>query len=564
MQKRASLKHFDWTNLIFLLVALIVVFLVCVPIGFMIYKSLTTQGGVFTLENFVKYLGKRSVQTAILNTVIVAVGIGILATLIGVTLAFGVSRTNMRGKALVKTTIIIAIMTPPFLVTLAYIMLAGPNSGYINRLLRAVFRLDTVYGPINIYSVWALVVLGAPQSIATIFMMTFPALENMDPSLEESARVTGANALRTSLRITIPLVRPAILSGFMLSFGQSVAMYGVPRMLNIEVLTTAIRESMTMMDFQMGAVLSVVVTCFSLLAVLLYRTAVRSGKKYQTISAKGFRPSVLKLKSSRHLFTALGLVYAFLAFLLPYGTLMLTSFMKSPGNGIVPSNLTLDNYAALMRNSNTVTAFKNSFLLAFMTATAVVVIGLLCSYLIVRMKVKGSAVLEYLYNMPSGIAGTALAMGLIFMYLTRPLSSLRIYGTIWILLVAYVTRMLPSGTRYCQSALLQVSYELEEASRVSGASWRGTLVKVTLPLVKTGVVYAWILTFIMAFPELSASVMLRNPKTDVVSTAILNLWDGSGGLPQAAAFGMVVFGLITLLVVFGQKLTGKSMLDRAS
>lgn len=563
MNRRKVTRQFDWMNLIFVLIALIVVFLVCVPIGFMIYKSITTGDGEFTLGNFAKYLSKSSIQRAILNTVIVSVGIGALATLIGVTLAFGVSRTNMRGKLLLKTTIIIAIMTPPFLVTMAYIMLAGPNSGYINRILRRIFSLDTSYGPINIYSVWALVILGAPGSIANIFMMTFPALENMDPSLEESARVTGAPAWRTSLKITIPLVKPAILSGFMLSFGQSIAMYGVPRMLNIDVMTTAIRESLTLMDFQMGAVLSVIVTCFSLLAVLLYRLTIRSGKKYQTISAKGFRPSVLKLKYVQHLFTALGLLYAFLAFLLPYGTLFLTSFMKSPGNGFRMDNFTLENYVTIFTNSATLTAFKNSFFLSIMTATIVVVIGILCAYLIVRMRVRGSAILEYLYNMPSGIAGTALAMGLIFMYLTRPLNTLGFYGTIWILLIAYITRMLPSGTRYCQSALLQISYELEEASRVSGASWRKTLLKVTIPLAKTGVVYAWILTFIMSFPELSASVMLRNPRTDVVSTAILNLWDGSGGLPQASAFGMVVFGLITIMVVFGQKLTGKSMLDRA-
>jgi iron(III) transport system permease protein len=154
-------------------------------------------------------------------------------------------------------------------------------------------------------------------------------------------------------------------------------------------------------------------------------------------------------------------------------------------------------------------------------------------------------------------------MGLIFMYLSFPLNQLKLYGTIGLLLVAYVTRMLPSGARYCQSALIQINTELEEASRISGASWGRTTLKVTIPLAKTGLIYAWILTFVMAFPELSSSVMLRNAGTDVVATAILDLWDGAGGLPQAAAFGTVVFMIVTMLVLLAQKLSGQSLLDRS-
>lgn len=190
-------------------------------------------------------------------------------------------------------------------------------------------------------------------------------------------------------------------------------------------------------------------------------------------------------------------------------------------------------------------------------------LGLMAAFIIVRLKIRGRGALEYLCNMPSGISGTALAMGLIFMYLSKPLNSFHLYGTIWLLLIAYVTRMLPSGVRYCQSALIQINTELEEASRISGASWGQTTRKVTVPLARTGMVYAWILTFVMAFPELSSSVMLRNAGTDVVATAILDLWDGAGGLPQAAAFGTVVFLLVTLLVILAQKVTGHSMIDRS-
>lgn len=556
-------RSFQASSILFAAVCLIIALLVLVPIGYMVFEGVTDESGAFTLQNFIKYFRRGSIREALVNTLMVAVGIGGLGTLLGVTLAFGVSRTNMRFKTLVKSTIIIAIMTPPFLITLAYIILAGPNVGFVNRALRFLLRLDTTYGPVNIYSVWSLVILGLPQGIATIFMMVFPAMENMDPYLEEAARMSGAGARRASLDVTIPLVRPAILSGLILSFGQSLALYGVPRMLNINVLTTKIRESITVMDFKMGAVLSVTVTALSLLAVFFYRRTVRSSKKYSTISAKGFRPSVMKLGRARHLFSALGLVYALFGFVIPYCTLLMASFMRSVGNGFERSNWTLQNYITLLDSDVAITAFKNSLFLGAMTATCVVLLGLIAGYIIVRARVRGRGVLEYLCNMPSGISGTALAMGLIFMYLSKPLNQLHLYGTIWLLLVAYVTRMLPSGVRYCQSALIQINTELEEASRISGASWGRTMRKVTIPLARTGMLYAWILTFVMAFPELSSSVMLRNAGTDVVATAILDLWDGAGGLPQAAAFGTVVFMLVTGLVILAQKVTGRSMIDRA-
>lgn len=563
MLKRKKLKRkLQVSSVLFAIVFVIVVLLVCVPIGYMIVESLTNDLGNLTLENYIRYFKRRSIRESLLNTLLVALGIGGLATLFGVTLAFGVSRTNMRFKILVKSTIIIAIMTPPFLITLAYIILAGPNVGFVNRILRMLFNLETSYGPINIYSVQSLVVLGLPQGIATIFMMVFPAMENMDPYLEEAARMSGASSVKASMDITIPLVKPAILSGVILSFGQSLALYGVPRMLNINVLTTKIRESITIMDFKMGAVLSTTVTVFSLFAVFLYRRNVRSSKMYSTISAKGFRPNVMKLGKARYAFSGLALIYALFGFLIPYSTLIIASFMHSVGNGFIVSNWTIDNYKYLINSSVAINAFKNSMFLGTMTATIVVLLGLIAGFIIVRSKTKWRGLLEYLCNMPSGISGTALAMGLIFMYLSMPLSQLRIYGTIWLLLIAYITRMLPSGVRYSQSVLIQINTELEEASRISGASWGRTVWKVTIPLARTGLLYAWILTFVMVFPELSSSVMLRNAGTDVVSTAILDLWDGAGGLPQAAAFGTVVFMLVTGLVILAQKATGQSMIDR--
>lgn len=561
MNGRFQKVAFDASHLIWFIAIGLVIFLVCIPIGFLLFESVTKESGAFTVLNYFKVFQRSNVLEAIGNTLLMSIGIGGLSVLVGVPLAFGVSRTNMRGKAFVRSAIIVAIMTPPFLLSMAYIILAGPNVGLINRLLRWVFHLTTISGPLDIFSIWSLIVLGLPMGAAIVFLQTFPALQNMDPYLEEAARMSGAKPLKTAFSITLPLMKPAIFSSVMLVFGSTVALYGVPHMLNINVLTVAVREALLVMDFKTGAVLSVMVTMMSLGAVFLYRKSVKSGKRYQTITARGFRPNVMRLKGSRHLFTALGMLYALFAFVLPYSTLLATSFLKSLGQGFVKGNLTFHNYLQLFTDPLPRVAFKNSLILGIGTATVVLLLGIVIGFLIVRLSVKGQKILEYLSSLPMGIAGTALAAGLIFMYLTPPLSYLSLYATLWLLMIAYVTRQLPVGVRYCQSSLMQIGTELEEASRVCGATWLQTLSKVTIPLAKTGIVYAWILVFIQAFPELSSSVLLRNAGTDVVSTAILDLWDGSGGLPLAAAFGTIVFLIVAVMIIIAQRVGGRSLIE---
>jgi len=559
-----KVRNIDFTRVVWLVTCALLVYLVATPVVYMLYESLTTETGQFTLQNFVRTFQRPRTIEALINTVVVSVGVSILGALIAVPLAFGVSRTNMRGKTLVRSAVIVSIITPPFLISMSYIILAGPNIGYLNILLRTLFNLDTNYGPINIYTLLGLVVLAIPSSVAYVFLQTAPALENMDPSLEESARMAGATPMQVVLKVTLPLVKPAILSGMLLSFSAQVASYGVPHMLNINVLTIAIREALLMqLNFKAAAVLSILVISMSMVVLGIYRYIVRSGRMYQTVSARGFRPSVMELGKGRHAFTALGVVYSLFAFLLPYGTLIAVSFLKTVGHGFQLSNLTLRNYYTAFSLQLPRVAFFNSTWLALASATIVVFIAIVAGSIIVRTNLRGRAVLDYLSALPLGIAGTALAAGLIMMYL-MPLSFLNIYGTLWILLIGYVTRFLPLGMRHCQSALLQVAPELEEASRVTGANWLTTMRRITVPLVKNGVLYAWILVFVQSFSELSVSVLLRNVGTDVMSTAILDMWDGSARMPVAMAMGSVVFLLVTSLVVLAQKITGRSLLESSN
>ena len=554
----------DLAKLVWVLSAALLVYMIAVPFGYMAYESLTDAQGGATLANIPKYFGMAFVLEATANTFLLSGAVTLLSVLLGVPLAFGVSRTDMWGKGLVRSTVLLSIITPPFLRAIAYVILAGPNVGYLNQLLRFLLGLSVESGPLDIFSAWGFVVLSIPGGVAFVFLQTASAFENMDPSLEEGARLAGATPRQTALRITLPMAKHAMLSGALLAFSVSLAMYGIPHILNVNVLTIAIRKSLLMpLDFKAASTLSMVVLVASLLTLWLYRLSVRSAKKFQTITGRGFRPGVMRLGRWRHCFTALGLLYGIFAFVLPYGMLVLVSCMRRIGYGLELDNFTLRNYLYIWTEPLPRTAIINSFILATASSTVVVLLGIVIGYLIARTRVRGRAVLDYLAVLPLGIAGTALAAGLIIVYLNRPLSALGVYATLWILLIAYVTRFIPFGVRYCQTAFMQVSQELEEAARLGGANWFQTVRHILLPLIKRGALYAWIVAFLSAFPEISASILLRNIGTDVVATAILDMWDGTGGLPAASALSVMVFLVLTLLVLLAQRVTGRSMLERS-
>lgn len=559
-------RRAEWAELLVSLVwalsAGLLVYLIVVPFGYMAYESFTDDAGRFTLGNYPKYFGQASAIEATVNTFVLSALVTALSVAIGVPLAFGVSRTNMRWKGLVRTTILVSLITPPFLRAVAYVVLAGPNAGYLNVLLRDVFAIAAASGPLDIFSAWGFVVLSVPGGVAFVFLQASATFENMDPALEEGARLAGADAFQTALRVTLPMAKPAILSGSLLAFSTSLAMYGIPHILNVNVLTIAIRKALFMpLDFKAASTLSMVVIVASLLALFLYRASVRSAKRYQTVTGRGFRPSVMRLGRWRHAFTAAGLLFAFFAFVLPYGMLVLVSLMRSVGHGLRFDNLTLANYAYIWTQPLPRTAIWNSLVLATASASAVAVLGVVIGYLIARTSLRSRAILDYLSVLPLGIAGTALAAGLVIVYLHQPLSGLGFYATLWILLVAYVTRFIPFGVRYSQTALLQISTDLEEAARLSGANWFQTVWHILLPLIRRGVLYAWIVVFLSAFPEISASILLRNIGTDVVATAILDMWDGTGGLPAASALSVFVFLVLTVLILLAQRVSGRSMLE---
>jgi len=546
----------------FLATVLTIVF-IALPIGYILVTSFT-EGGKLSLKPLLDYfLHDGSALRSARNSFVLSASVAIVSVLVGVPLAFGVSRTDMAWKGLVRATVIVAIITPPFLRTMAYILLFGPNAGYVNVLLRDAFFPRLTQGPLNIFGLAGLVLLCTPIGIAQVFVLTSTALRQMDPSLEEVARVSGANRWRTAWMITIRISRNAILAGALMAFTISLALYGTPHLLGIDVLTTKIREALMMpVNFKKASVLSNFAIVMAIVVLGFYRRAVRNDAQFQTVTGRGFRPAVMEMGGWRHLFTALGFVYAFLSFVLPYGALIFMSLLKRVGVTPTLEDLTLEHYRFVFTSPFALRAIRNSLILSIAAAMVCILIAVVTAYIVVRTRIKGRFFLDYLTALPQGVSGTALAVGLILVYTSPAFRSLRLYGTLMILLLAYVARHMPIAFRSIQTSFMQVSSELEEAARVAGASWFQTIVRVTIPLVKEGVTYAWVLVFLSALPELSSSIVLRHMGNDTVATALLDIWSGAGGYQKACALGSAAFLLVTSVFLITSKLTGRSVFDR--
>ncbi|WP_166016305.1 MULTISPECIES: ABC transporter permease [Chelativorans] len=550
------------TRIIWVAAVLLLLLLVVAPMLALLLVSLGAGSGDLGLGAYFEQLALPRVQRALYTTLLVSSGVAVLSVLVGVPLSFGVARTRMYGKKIVRVAILLTLFSPPFLIVMAYIALIGPTNGWINVLVRDLFQIDTSYGPFNVFSILGFLLLALPSGVAFVFIQTAPLLENMDPSLEEAARLNGARPGKMIMTITIPLMRHAILSGGLLAFTVTLTLYGTPYLLQMDYLTIEIRNALLVTgSFQASGALSIVLAIGSLFMLFLYRLSIRNVRLFQTIGGKSFRPAMLDLGWGRHLFTALGAVYALATCVIPYIAILLVSFMGARGLGLRWDNFSFRAYEFVFSSPIFLEAFGNSLILSFSAATSVVVLGVVVAYIVVRTRITGSGILDYIAILPLGIAGTSFAVGLIVTYLSPPLGYFPVYGTLSILLLAYVASNIPFGVRISQNALIQVGSELEEASRISGGSWMQTLMFVTVPLVKRGLLYAWIMVFVQCLPELSASIMLKGPGTEVVSTAMIAAWEGTGGVQAAAAMGIILLLVIGITMLVAMKVVGRSLLE---
>lgn len=511
----------------------------------------------FSLQFLVRAFTQPGNVAALANTAILALGVGLLSVVLGVPVAWATARTDLPMRKVFHGLVGLAYILPPYLTSIAYIILLGPNAGYLNRLIAST----GVHGsPINIFSAAGVTFVIAMHVYAIPYFLAYGALQSVDPSLEESARMLGARRWTMLRRITLPLIAPAITGGALLAAINSIALFGPQAFLGLPAqivyLPTRIYGALGAYPprFADASALSIVLVLVTVIGLFVQRRYL-GRRSFVTVGGRGARPAHHALGALRWPLAFVILVVVGLSSIAPLAVLVAAAFSKVWTDALTVNNLTLANFsAALVDNQIAARGIVNSFRLAIAAATLAVLIGLAIAYLDLRTRVRGRRLLDYLAILPLGLPGTVLAVALLQAFIRFPVA---IYGTVWVLLIAYVVRSMPIAVRGANGALRQVDASLEEAARVAGASWLTTIRRILLPIMRSNLMLAWLLVFIPALGELSATILLYTNGTETISVAIFRLSD-LGQLEVVAALSTVLIAVILLATLLTQWLAGRS------
>jgi iron(III) transport system permease protein len=523
--------------------ALLLVFLMVLPLGAIFRSSLWDESG-FTFTRYLEVFTNAQFLKAIWNTVIISTWVGAISVAVGALLAWLVTRTDVPWKKTIRALVMASFVTPPFLGAFAWTLLAGPNAGSLNKLYRAVTGSEGAL--FNIFSMPGLIFVMALYSFPYVFSMIANVCELISSDLEDAAEILGANKWRTAWSITLPLALPALLGGFILAFLQSLSLFGAPAILGLpaglHTITTqiwALFQYPPRLDLAAAFSVPLLLATMGLIAV---QKKILGRKGYSTVGGKGGQKRLIRLGWGRFpvLLFVLGILS--LSVFLPYWILLKAALSQAWAMPLTWDNFTLKNLSfAFFEYGDTQLAIYNTFKLGLLTATLGTVLATLIAYITNRNLFRGARYLSFFALAPLVIPGIVLAVGLFIAY-TRP--PLVLYGTVWILFVAYLTKEMPIGFSQAESTFKSIHPELEDASRIIGANRLTSLIDVTAPLARSGLIAAWSFIFIGVIRELSASILLFAPKSKVVSVVIFDLKEeGQVGV-------IAVLGILLLVVSF--------------
>jgi iron(III) transport system permease protein len=557
-------RRFEWSWAVIALCVVITVYLAIVPLGFLFWQSFFTPqtadtAARFTFGNYLEAYGSSETWTLLRNSVGFAVGASLFSFVVGAGLAWMNERTNTPFKTLFYGLSVIPLIIPSVLFTVSWILLASPKIGIINLVLKDLLGLE--HHVFDIYSLWGMIWVDGLHYSPMAFLLMSAAFRAMDPALEESAMMSGANVLQVAWRVTLKLTWPAVFATILILFVRSIESFEVPALLGlpvgIEVFTSSIYEAVHRYPSQVGLASAYAVTLLLITSVGVYLQSRLSsrGSKYATMTGKGFRPRQFDLGKWRYFTAGIFITYFILIVVLPFAVLVWSSFQKFYS---VPSwkalhNLTLDPYRFILTYPSLVRSVWNSLILAFGTATIIMLVTSVICWIVVKTKLPGRWLLDNVASLPLVFPGLVLGLAIMIFYLNVDIG---VYGTIWILFIAYVTRFMPYGLRYNTTSMLQIHKELEESAAMSGASWGTTFWRVILPLLKPGLVAGWIYVMLLSIRELSSSILLYSPGTEVVSVVIWELWE-NGQYVELSALGVMFILALFLLVMVAQWLGRK-------
>lgn len=509
-----------------------------------------------TAYGFDNFAALADYRTIIVNTLTVAFAATVMALTFGFLIAWILNRTNVPFSRTLEQLMAVPYYVTPLLGALAWSFLGAPESGFVNEVWRGLggdAPLIDITSPLGIAWVMALF----EGSVA--FVMIGAVLRSMDPSLEEASQVAGASPRRTLLRVTLPLVTPGVAGAAVFVFAEMLGSFSAALVLGTParffVITTAIYQLVSQFPPRLPMAAAMGVSLFAVMFVMmfLYRT-LTARRSFVTISGKAFRPRLIELGVTRWALLAVCAAYVLLAAVLPVVVLAYVSVQKLAVAFPTAANFTLANFSQALSLNAVTQAMTNSLGLGFLTATIGIGVTGLLAWIIERSSLPGRRLLEHIVMLPQAVPRLVFAFGMMWAWLVLPVP---IYGTFAILLIAYLTVFLPLGVRTLSAVIMQLDRSLEECGQVCGASWGHRIRTIVAPLLRPGLLAAWLLIFIASVRELGASILLMGPDSKVLTPAIVESWF-SASAELTAAMALIQTAVIGVVMVLLARATRKT------
>ncbi|HKP66894.1 MAG TPA: iron ABC transporter permease [Casimicrobiaceae bacterium] len=542
----------------------VVGYLVVVPLAYLLWESLHLQRAgagapAMSLDNFLAVYARAGSGRLVVDSLRFAIGSALIAFTTGTVLAWMNERTNVPFKRVFFALSIVPLIVPGVLFVIAWMLLGSPKIGLINVALQTLFRTDHVF--VDVYSLSGMAFVDGLHYAPLAFLMMSAAFRATDPALEEAALMSGASILSVAWRVTLRLSWPAAFAALLMLFVRALESFEAPALLGlpagIQVFTSAIYAVVHRYPADMGLASAYGVVLLAIAATglaLQSRLAARASHQ-ATVTGRGFRPHRIDLGRWRIPAAVLFIAYVLLIVGLPFLVLLWSSLQKFYAAPSVDAlhTLTFAAYRSVLGYPSIARATVNSIVLAVLAATLIMVVTSVICWIVIKSNARGRAALDIASSLPVALPGIVLGLALMIFYLYIDVG---IYGTLWILLVAYVTRFLPYGIRYNSASMLAIHRELEESAAMSGASWWQTFRRITLPLLRPGLVAGWIYIAIVSIRELSSSILLYGPDTEVLSVVIWELWE-NGQYVELSALGVLMIVALSLLVFIAQRIGGR-------
>jgi iron(III) transport system permease protein len=560
----AILKFFPYAALFF-----IICYLVAAPLGLLALASFKATSSALPLEpaaltfaNYQRAYFQAGSGDVLVNTLSVGVFSVAVSISIASAMAWVTQRTNAPLRGLIRLAMLLPIGIPGMLLAIAWVLLFNPQNGVVNVWLRGLLDLEGP-GPINLYTLAGICVLQGVSMVPSCYLMMSGAFRQMDPTLEEAALASGASWRQIISHITLPLLLPTIVATAIYFFVFAIEAFEIPGVIGVSagigVLSSRIywasHPSGALPDYGYIAALATPLVVASIALMVAYGRLTRSSEKFVTITGRGFQPRLIDLGRFRWLPTLFAGAYLLITIVLPLAVLLwgsLFTYWVNPSPDVLPK-ISMAAYRATFNYPGVLRALGNTLIVIFVSATVTMLLASLLSWTVIRTKFRGRRLLDTLAFLPNSIPGIVIGLALIFVYLTIPIG---IYGTVWIIVVACITRFLAYASRAMNAAQLQISTDLEEAAAVSGASFSKLFMTIVLPLLAVSFRDGWIWVAMHAARELSASVMLYGPSSVVLSTIIWSMWQ-NGRLPETCVLGVLLVLGSMALGVLGNKLGRK-------